>query len=456
MEGIARHIHMKTIREVLALALPAVGEQILVMLVFTLDTAMVGHYGGEGAVAAVSLSAETVGTFTNMFVAMGISVAVTSLVARRFGAGERERAEIYATLGYLLGILTALLLSVLVFFFAGDILARIGTAPQVTRLATSYLRIIAFSVFFSMVSSVNSAVLRAYGNTRIPLVASIIVTLLNLGFDYALIFGRFGFPELGIRGAAYATLIAQSTGLLFGLWYMVRHSPIKPRLRHVRRLGTGCLATFGRLSLPASLQEGSISISRLLGNYMIVGLGTTALAANSIAVTIESLSYMPGWGFALAAASLVGLQVGAGNLAKAREYAYTSLFLGTLVMTFSGLLFLAFPESLIRLFIRATEEEAIRLGALCLMIGALEQPTMAISMIASGALRGMGDTKSPFRISFVTAWLLRVPLTLIFIHLLQYPVYVVWIITALYWLADALLLFATLRQSLRRPPRRPI
>lgn len=256
MEGIARHIHMKTIREVLSLALPAVGEQILVMLVFTLDTAMVGHYGGEEAVAAVSLSAETVGTFTNMFVAMGISVAVTSLVARRFGAGERERAELYATLGYLLGILTALLLSVLVFFFAGDILARIGTAPQVTRLATTYLRIIAFSVFFSMVSSVNSAVLRAYGNTRIPLAASIIVTLLNLGFDYALIFGRFGFPELGIRGAAYATLIAQSLGLLFGLWYMVRHSPIKPRLRHVRRLGTGRLGTFGRLSLPASLQEG--------------------------------------------------------------------------------------------------------------------------------------------------------------------------------------------------------
>lgn len=436
-------------RDVLKLALPAVFEQVLVMLVFTLDTVMVGRYGGSQALAAIGVSAEMVSTVSNIFVGMGISIATTSLVARAFGAGRLKRAQEYATLGILAAAASAIIIAVLVFLFAGSAVRAAGAESSVHAIASGYLKIVAVAIFFSMVLSSVNAVLRGYGNTRVPFAASAITTLTNLVLDYGLIFGNLGMPEHGVKGAAIATVIAQALGLSFSAAYMMKRSKVKPGLSHIRTLDIQRLKSFFRLSVPASLQEGSISLVRLLGQFMIVGLGTKALAANTMATMIESISFMPGWGFALAASALVGIKTGEGDHDGAREYAYTSVIMGSAVMGVLAILFLVFPQQLISMFVSGGEEDVVRLGALCLAIGALEQPTMGASMVSAGVLRGMGDTGTPFKVSFFTSWFIRMPLTLVFVLFLKAPVWVVWVITAVYWLADSILLLKSMDRKLK-------
>jgi len=322
------HFSRASAGDVLRLALPAVFEQVLVMLVFTLDTVMVGRYGGSQALAAIGVSAEMVATVSNIFVGMGISIATTSLVARAFGAGRLKRAEEYATLGILAAAASAFMIGILVFLFAGSAVRAAGAEAAVSGMASGYLRIVAFAIFFSMVLSSVNAVLRGYGNTKVPFVASAITTLTNLILDYGLIFGNLGMPELGVQGAAIATVIAQALGLTFSTTYMLRRSKVKPGLSHIQTLDMQRLKSFFRLSVPASMQEGSISLVRLLGQFMIIGLGTKALAANTMATMIESISFMPGWGFALAASALVGLKTGEGDHEGAKAYAYTSVIDG--------------------------------------------------------------------------------------------------------------------------------
>lgn len=443
------HFSKSSAKDVLHLALPAVFEQVLVMLVFTLDTVMVGRYGGSEALAAIGVSAEMVATVSNIFVGMGISIATTSLVARSYGAGRLKRAEEYATLGILAATVSAFIIAALVFLFAGSAVRAAGAEPSVHAIASGYLKIVAVAILFSMVLSSVNSVLRGYGNTRVPFLASAITTAANLLLDYGLIFGNLGMPELGVRGAAIATVIAQALGLTFSSIYMIRRSKVRPRISHIHSLDTGRLKAFFRLSVPASLQEGSISLVRLLGQFMIVGLGTKALAANTMATMIESISFMPGWGFALAASALVGLKTGEGDHEGAKEYAYTSVILGSAVMGVISLLFLVFPHQLISLFVSGGEEDVVRLGALCLAIGAFEQPTMGASMVSAGVLRGMGDTRTPFKVSFFTSWFIRMPLTIILIFFLKTPVWMVWVITAVYWLADSLFLLKSMDRKLK-------
>ena len=443
------HFSRSSARDVLRLALPAVFEQVLVMLVFTLDTVMVGRYGGSQALAAIGVSAEMVATVSNIFVGMGISIATTSLVARSFGAGRLKRAEEYATLGILAAAASAIVIALLVFLFAGSAVRAAGAEASVHTIASGYLKIVSVAIFFSMVLSSVNAVLRGYGNTRVPFAASAITTLTNLTLDYGLIFGNLGMPELGVQGAAIATVIAQALGLSFSAAYMMNRSRVKPGLSHIRTLDIQRLKSFFRLSVPASLQEGSISLVRLLGQFMIVGLGTKALAANTMATMIESISFMPGWGFALAASSLVGLKVGEGDHDGAREYAYTSVIMGSAVMGVISLLFLVFPQQLISMFVSGGEEDVVRLGALCLAIGAFEQPTMGASMVSAGVLRGMGDTGTPFKVSFFTSWFIRMPLTIVFVLFLKSPVWMVWVITAAYWLADSIFLLKSMDRKLK-------
>jgi len=256
-----------------------------------------------------------------------------------------------------------------------------------------------------------------------------------------LIFGLFGFPELGVKGAAIATAISHISAFLYATLYTYKKNIIKIRFKYILNLSTSKIKALFKLSIPASLQEGAYSISRLATTFMIMYLGTTAFAANQITLTLESISFMPGWGFAVAATTLVGNKVGEKNYKKAREYAYACTILSVGIMLIFAVLFLTIPTELIKLFIDSKETKVIALGASCLMIAAIEQPTMAVSMVMGGALKGAGDTKTPFLVAFITSWFIRLPLVFYFIYLLKLSVIYFWIICVIQWTLDGLLLF---------------
>jgi multidrug resistance protein, MATE family len=440
----------KTVRDVLVLALPAIGEMILYMMIGVFDTMMVGKYGGNIAVSSVGLSSEILYSFTNIFVSIGISVGVTSLVARRVGAKEYHLAEEYATLGLLAGLLIAVAISSIFHLFSSNILKFAGASREVVSLGTVYIKIVSVGILFNMLTSIFNAILRGYGNTRTPLMASVLINVINISLDWVLIFGRLGLPELGVRGAAIATLIAQMSGFLFIAVYSFKYSKLKPQLKYVKQFRPHMFKELLRLSIPSSLQEGAFSISRLASTLIIMQLGTVSFAANQITTTIESLSFMPGWGVAIAATTLVGHKIGEKNYTKAREYANTCIALGIGIMFLCSLLFLTLPTFLINLFITKNETEVIRLGARCLMVASIAQPFMAVSMIVGGSLKGSGDTRTPFFVSFISSWLIRLPLMLYFIYYLRVPVIYVWVITTIQWIFDGTLLFILFRRRFNK------
>lgn len=438
------------VKEVLSLALPAVGEMILYMMIWVFDTMMVGKYGGNVAVSTVGLSSEIMSTFSGIFISVGISVGVTSLVARNIGAKRYALAEEYATLGVCLGMFISLLISFTAFTFSKNILNLAGASEEVIKYGVIYMRITSVGIFFNMIANIFSAILRGYGNTKTPLFVSIIVNIINIVFDWILIFGRFGFPELGIRGAAIATAMAQISGFIFLLIYIIKKSEIKIRKKYIHNFKIREFKSLLMLSIPSSFQEASFSVSRLLSTFFIMHLGTIAFAANQITTTIESISFMPGWGFAVAATTLVGHKIGEENYKAAREYAYTCTVLGTAIMTLCSLVFLAFSNNLIKLFINGSEQEVIRLGALCLMVASVEQPFMALSMIFGGSLKGAGDTRTPFTVSFISSWLIRLPLMFYFVYTLKASVVYVWWITTVQWIFDGILIMILFRKRFRR------
>ena len=440
----------KTIKDVLSLALPAVGEMILYMMIWVFDTMMVGKYGGNVAVSTVGLSSEIMYTFTNIFIAVGVSVGITSLVARNIGAKNIDGADEYAALGFIAGAFIALIISITAFIFCKDIL-RLAKAPsEVIHYGTIFMRITSFGIFFNMLMNLLNAALRGHGNTKTPLLVSVLVNIINLGLDWLLIFGNLGFPELGIKGSAIATATAQTSGFIFILFYILNHEKYKIKFKYIVNLKLDKLWELMKLSIPSSLQEGAFSISRLLSTLMIMQIGTIAFSANQITTTIESISFMPGWGFAVAATALVGHKIGEKNYKKAKEYAYTCALLGTIIMCICGIFFILTPKFLIGSFIKESEVEAIRLGALCLMVASVEQPFMAISMILGGALKGAGDTKTPFIVSLFSSWVIRLPLMFYFVYILKTSVVNVWWITTIQWFIDGTLIFILFKKRFRK------
>ncbi|MBT1279215.1 MATE family efflux transporter [Thermoanaerobacter sp. CM-CNRG TB177] len=436
----------KEIKEILNLALPAVGEMLLYMVVWVIDTMMVGQFGGKDSVSAVGLASEIIYTFSNIFVAMGISIGVTSYVARSIGAKDFETAKKYASQGILLGTIVAIIISLILVAFAENFLIIASATGNVLFLGKIYIKIASIGIFFNMLMNVLNAVLRAQGNTKTPMIAASIVIFINILLDWILIFGKLGFPALGVKGSAIATTIAQFSGFIFIMLYYFNQKILNIDLFDIINFDRQIIVNILKLALPASLQEGSFDISRLISIFMIMHLGTVAFAANQIATTIESISFMPGWGFAVAATTMAGQMVGAKNYESAKRYTNIATFFAVAIMGTMSILFLTIPYPLMRAFIKDTD--VIAVGILCLMVASIEQPFMAVGMVYGGGLKGSGNTKTPFIISTISSWFIRLPLMYIVIYILNLGVVYVWFVTAIQWAFEGSIMYIYFRKEI--------
>jgi len=266
------------------------------------------------------------------------------------------------------------------------------------------------------------------------------LVLVNLLLDWLLIFGIGGCPELGVEGAAIATMIANIIALSYIVIYFKVKSKIKPRICYVKNVTFKKISDLLKLAIPSGMQEGAFSICRLINSMMILTLGEVAFAANHITVSIESISFMPGWGVAVAATSLIGQRIGEKDYEGAREYGRMCLILGVLIMGLCGILFLVFSEVIANVFIQENQVDVLKSAKLCIMIASIEQIPTAISMIAGGALKGAGDTKTPFLVSLFSNWVIRMPLMILAVMVFKLDITVIWWITSIQWTIDAILM----------------
>ncbi len=423
-------------RDIFKLAVPAIAEMLLHTLVWTVDTAMVGRLT-PADMSGVNLGVSIMFTLAHIIGAIG--VGATALIARNIGAKDIDRANYIAGLSLSLGTVLALILGVLGIISSNSIFLAIVKDPEVIKTGTIYTRIVFTGLFFLIPMMISNSIFRAAGNTVVPMVSALAANAFNIIGDYVLIFGKFGFPVLGAKGAAIATAGAQAVGLLICLYYFFRAKDIvKIKKKNLFKFHKESLKSLIDLSIPAGMAELMNEGSRLISSFWIAGLGTVAFAANSLATAAESISFMPGFGFAVAATTLVGQSLGAKDFNTAKKVAKKCVLFSCLLMGAVGLAFFIFPFYIMRAF--SNEIDTVKLAAICIRIAAFEQLPIAVGMTLSGVLKGAGDTKGPYRISLITNFLVRLPLIFAIVFLIKGHIAYVWFATTIQYLVEAALM----------------
>lgn len=438
-------INWKIFKEILYLAIPAVGEMTLYMMIWIFDTMMIGKYGGQLAVSSVGLSTEIIYSFFNIIIAVGVSTALTSLISRAIGSKDYKKAEIIANAGIKIAVVLALIFFSLLFFVPDKILNLAGATKEMLPLATRYAKISSFSFFLLTLSSTTNGIFRGIKDTKTSLYVAGSINIVNLFLDYVLIFGNFGFPEWGITGAAVATVAGNFIGILLQ-WSRLKKLPFKISL--FSYVSKKDIWEIIRFAVPSGLQEANFSLSRLLGLTFILSLGTTAFAANQIGIAIEAISTMPGWGVAIACTALVGHSIGENNPNKSQEYTLYSTIIASIFMGILACFFFFIPKTLVSFFINKQEINVIKIGAICLQVAAFEQIPIAIVTVLGSYFKGIGNPKTPFYVSFFTNWFLRLPIAFYLISILRLPVYIYWFITTFQWLVESVILYYLYRKNI--------
>jgi MATE family multidrug resistance protein len=396
-------------RDVLHLALPATGEQLLSMMVGIVDTFLVGHLGAA-SLAAVGLANQWV--FLAYTLLGAVSTGSTALIARLVGASEREQANQVVRQSVLLGVFIGLGASVLGVSLARPAVLLIGAQAEVIGLSTTYLRIVAGALSISTLMFIGNACMRGAGDTRTPLYIMLVVNGLNIIVAWTFINGLFGLPRLGVAGSALGAATAQLTGGVLVLIVLLKgRSGIRLQLGGLlpdRELIRRIL----RIGLPTGVEQLLFRTGNMAYARILASLGIAAYAANQVAINGWSLAFMPGFGFAIAATTLVGQGLGAGDPDAAQQRGYISYRIGAAVMAAIGVTFVLFPTQIMSFF--TNDADVIALGTAPLQIVGLFQPIMAAAMIFAGALRGAGDTRYPMIITGGGIWLVRLPLAYLF------------------------------------------
>ena len=439
-------INWKIFREILYLAIPAVGEMTLYMMIWIFDTMMIGKYGGQLAVSSVGLSTEIIYSFFNIIIAVGISTALTSLVSRAIGSKDYKKAEIIANAGIKIAVVLAFIFFSLLFFVPDKILNLAGATKEMLPSATRYAKISSFSFFLLTLSSTTNGVFRGVKDTKTSLYVAGSINIVNLFLDYVLIFGNLGFPEWGITGAAVATVAGNFIGILLQ-WSRLKKLPFK--ISFFSCVSKKDIWEIIRFAIPSGLQEANFSLSRLLGLTFILSLGTAAFAANQIGIAIEAISTMPGWGVAIACTALVGHSIGENNPNKSQEYTLYSTIIASIFMGVLAVFFFFIPKTLVSFFINKQEINVIRIGAICLQVAAFEQIPIAIVTVLGSYFKGIGNPKTPFYVSFFTNWFLRLPIAFYLISILRLPVYIYWVITTFQWSLESIILYYLYRKNIK-------
>jgi putative MATE family efflux protein len=430
--------------EILRLAVPAAVQNLFLTLKFFVDTKMVGDLTGEegpGPLAAIGIVSPILWSITVVFTA--ITVGTTAVVARR--TGERDRSGIESAVAT--SIAVALLLGApvalggwlaaepVVALFAGG---RVEAA--VAADARDYLRpvLAAFPLdFFALVAM---AAMRGAGDTVIPMLAGLAANVVNVALNWLLIHGNAGFPRMRVEGAGLATAIAIAVEALFLALALARGFGGKLRFApsSMRAASLGTLRRLSRIAFPSGVEAAVFHAAFLLYQNAVFRLGAAPIAAHRVAITLESLAFMPAYGFHLAAATLAGQRLGEGKPHEASRSVTETARLGALFMLGTSLLFLALPGPLAGFF--TGDAELVRRAPALLRLAALEVPFLGTAMAFSGGLRGAGETRGPLAVTALGAWLLRVPLSYLLGASGALGLVGIWVATSLDWIVRASLL----------------
>ena len=419
--------HKEFLPKLLAIATPIVLQNFLTSALNFLDVFMVGQLG-EIEVAAVGIGNQIFFLFL-MFI---FSIASATAIFTAQYWGKKDLKKIHSNLG--IGITFALVISgifTLVTFMFPDTLVRIyNNDPQVIELGAQYLSIIAFSLIMTSISTVYGTILRSTENVKFPLVTGIIGLLLNTGLNYLLIFGKFGFPELKVQGAAIATVIARSVEFIIILSFTyIRKYSLAASLKNIFNYSKDMLKKYIKIWLPVMGQTVGWALGYSMYSVIYGHISTKAFAAYNIACSVERLSLMLFSGLGSACAIMVGNRIGASEEHKARDYSKNFL---SIAVVFSILIaaILIFVRKYIVNFYNLSEQSSTYLYYLLLVMALIMLLRVMNITFQMGILKAGGDTLYSMIIEVGGIWFVGVPLAAIAAFVLKLPVHYVMLIAA--------------------------
>ncbi|OPL08538.1 MAG: MATE family efflux transporter [delta proteobacterium ML8_F1] len=383
------------------LAIPAVVDNFFQTVIGFVDTLFVSRIG-LAAVSAVGVSNAILAIYFAVFMSLGVAANV--LIARSVGAGNLKKAGHIAQQALALAVVLGIVFGVISLLWAEFLLMLMGVEPKVLDTGVIYFQIVAIpSVFISLMFTLSS-IQRGTGDTRSPMKVSVLINLMNIVLDYLLIFGFAFIPPLGLRGAAYATVISRMAGSLGLLGYFLNNKQL------VLEKTGWCLdkniqTRLIYLGSPAAAERLVMRVGQVLYFGLIISLGTSTFAAHSIAGNIEIFSYMIGVGFAAAATTLVGQSLGAGNIPLARRYAVMTMAVSAVLMSVVGFFLYLFSSFIGGLFTQ--DPQVIQQIGIALKVGAFIKPVLAVVLVMTGIHQAAENTRLPMVVTAIGIWLIR-------------------------------------------------
>jgi putative MATE family efflux protein len=412
-------------RRIFRMMIPITLEGLLQTTAGFITSAMIGRLDKS------ALSSQLLGVRISMIIwalCRGLSMGASVLVSQAFGANKTEQMREIIWQLLLSSFLFTLTLSALTTIFAPQLIGILSDRPEIVSNGSLYLRIAIWGMPFFGLMIVTNASLQAMSNARVPMMLTTSMNIINIIMGYTLIFGNFGFPRLGIVGAALGTFTAHAVTGFSALIYLLRKGGVLHGYFRFKmlRLKSELLKKIYGMGIPASFESVSWSVSSVVLSFILLKMGDTVYAAHNLGVSAEAISYTPAFGFSIVSATFVGQSLGGRNPANARLFFRQTVKGSIIITSFSAFILLTFPVFIMSLL--TDKADIIEYGTLYLILMALVQIPQNMTGVIFGALRGAGFVKTTMFIATSGLWGVRVVSCFIAYYFFNASIIVIWII----------------------------
>ena len=388
---------------IVQLSIPSILAQLSATVMFFIDASMVGHLGAKASasIGIVESTGWLMGGLASA-VNMGFSVQVAHFI----GANDFEGARRVLRQSLICSLVWSILLSITCLAISPFLPYWLGGSAEIASDASLYFAIIGLCGIFFQMEGLAGSMLKCSGNMKVPSMLNIGMCVMDVVFNYLFIY----ILDLGVMGAAMGTGLAELVTAILMLYFLLIKSDMLSLKGHPGSFKpkSDTIGTAFKIGAPMGLQHMLMGGAYVVSTYIVAPLGTVAIAAHSLAITVESLCYMPGYGIAEAATTLVGQGIGAGQRTLTRSFAHLSVGLGIVVMTLMGILMWIFAPQLMTLM--SPVDEVIAVGTSILRIEAWAEPLFAAAIVCNGVFVGAGDTLKPAIMNLLSMWGVRLTL----------------------------------------------
>ncbi len=405
------------------IALPIVIQNFISSSLNLVDNVMIGQLGATH-IAAVGLANQFY--FIMTLILFGTNSGVSIYIAQFWGNKEHEKIKGVLSIGLLFGLFISAVFFVLGFFFATPVMSIMSDDQALIKLGASYLKIVSVSYMITAISFAFGFSSRSIGKSKLPMYASVISLLVNTFLNYALIFGHFSFPKLGIQGAAIATLVARSIELLIILMTIYKSIDVLAvKIRDIKDISTLLIKKLFKTAFPVIINETFWAIGMTVYTYIYAHVSTDAVASVQIANIINNLFFVVSMGLGNASSVMLGNQLGEGNIKTAKAYNAKFLalaFISGLVICF---IILVSAPVMIQTFFKLTPSVSLMAIKTIRTISLLMPFKFFTTIVIIGTLRSGGDTLYSMVLELGCVWLIGVPMAYFTANILQLPIYIV-------------------------------